>query len=341
MPRVALTLEEQFADRRSNEVAYKFKIENHGSKALNLLSITPRFAQGVEVIQVKSPTVAAAKARHERLCHELTVMLSNHLLLLSQGYRDRAKQAALDSWQETVKALKNPLALYFTIFTNSERKRIENRVRTLGALRFQINSLKDGEVAFQQFVEKLNDDAVFKQIFSAKLGQLAAAEEQQGATDQRTLVRIEQDSFFAETYVLRYKRRFLEPSKYSISIEASYSEDGNVAEIRGAASAVVLVPPNPALLTVVALLAALLGVALKVAAISSPSLWPAMRLAYTGPPALTAVILSVALFNVYEFTDWGKKITMAISWRSALLVGLLCGFLGDRALNALKGFISP
>jgi hypothetical protein len=340
MPKVALTLEEQFADRRSNEIAYRFKIENHGSKAINLLSITPRFAQGVEVVQVKSPTVAAAKALHQQLCYELTVMLANHLLLLSQAYRDRVKQAALDSWQETVKDVKNPLALYFRMFTDTEKKRIEKRMRTLGALRFRINSVKDGEVALHQFVDKLNDDAVFKEIFAAKLGQLDTAEQEETGT-AGILARIEGDSFFAETYVLRYRRRLMEPSKYSISIEGSYSEDGNPAEIRGAVTAVVVVPPNPLLLTIIALLAALLGVALKVAAISAPGLWPALRLAYTGPPALTAVILSVALFNVYEFTDWGKKITMAVSWRSALLVGLLCGFLGDRALSAIKGFISP
>jgi hypothetical protein len=43
-------------------------------------------------------------------------------------------------------------------------------------------------------------------------------------------------------------------------------------------------------------------------------------------------------FNAYEYTSMGKGVGMPISWRSALLIGALCGLLQDRVLAGLKAF---
>ena len=51
MPKITLTLTEQFSDLRSNEVAYKLTIENHGASAINLLTISPRIPEGVKLLR--------------------------------------------------------------------------------------------------------------------------------------------------------------------------------------------------------------------------------------------------------------------------------------------------
>jgi hypothetical protein len=44
--RVKFLLEEQAADLRSFEFAYRFKIQNNGASAIKLLAATPRLAKG-------------------------------------------------------------------------------------------------------------------------------------------------------------------------------------------------------------------------------------------------------------------------------------------------------
>ena len=48
MARIEFLLEEQTADMRSFEFAYRFKVQNNGSSAFNLLAVTPRLAKGIE-----------------------------------------------------------------------------------------------------------------------------------------------------------------------------------------------------------------------------------------------------------------------------------------------------
>jgi hypothetical protein len=58
-----------------------------------------------------------------------------------------------------------------------------------------------------------------------------------------------------------------------------------------------------------------------------------------GVHTTAAIILALVFFNVYEFTEMGKKLIIGIGWRSALLIGVLCGILGDRILAAVKALL--
>jgi hypothetical protein len=64
-----------------------------------------------------------------------------------------------------------------------------------------------------------------------------------------------------------------------------------------------------------------------------------LRNIFNSSPPWVALILALIFFNIYEFTDLGKRFKMMIGWRSALLIGALCGLLGDRILMALKAFV--
>jgi hypothetical protein len=58
----------------------------------------------------------------------------------------------------------------------------------------------------------------------------------------------------------------------------------------------------------------------------------------TSAPGIAAMITGAVFFNIFEFTSLADKFKMTISWRSALLIGFLCGMLNDRVLQALKAF---
>ena len=61
--------------------------------------------------------------------------------------------------------------------------------------------------------------------------------------------------------------------------------------------------------------------------------------AFTGSTVIIAIIVTLIFFNIYEFTELGNRFKMSLGWRSALLIGALCGFFGDRIVAAIQGFI--
>src|ERR1700730_14606434 len=92
MPKTFFSLEQQLSDLRSNEMAYIFKIENQGAKAIDLLSITPRISDKVELVEVKNPSLSVAKAQRDELCAQLTELLKDDLLVQSAEMRQKRIQ---------------------------------------------------------------------------------------------------------------------------------------------------------------------------------------------------------------------------------------------------------
>src|SRR5215472_10347845 len=102
----------------------------------------------------------------------------------------------------------------------------------------------------------------------------------------------------------------------------------------------VIISPNPFVLTMIAIFAAFLGAILKKITSSTSSgvsFDPSIR-AFLSGPVLAAAIIALVFFNIYEFTTIGDKFKMPVSWRSALLIGLLVGLFDDQFLAALKAF---
>ena len=56
-------------------------------------------------------------------------------------------------------------------------------------------------------------------------------------------------------------------------------------------------------------------------------------------PGISGAVLALVIFNVYEHLELGRKIAMGIGWRSALLVGVLCGLFSDRMIAALEALV--
>lgn len=52
-----------------------------------------------------------------------------------------------------------------------------------------------------------------------------------------------------------------------------------------------------------------------------------------------AGILALVFFNAYEYTSAGRQIGMPVGWRSALVIGCLCGISGNRILAGLQAFL--
>jgi len=343
MPKVIFSLLEQFSEMRSNEMAYRFMIENQGSTAIELISIIPRIPEGVEIVEVKDPSLMAVKAKHSKLCSELTELLKDHIYPLSREIWAKHFQIVKEYYDELVSQMSGFFGLfrlYFSIFKGAYFKSMEKAKNKSQAFVFTIENKEQAEIAFQKIVNVQNSPEIIKNTFEIKMHLLAKLESQMQDEKSYSLATIEPESFFAITYIFKFPRKVLNPQKFNLSIEGSYSEANKEESYVGGTTTSLVISPKPYVLTIIAIISSFLGLILKFAIEGTLTDFKTEVIdALTGKEALAAVILAIIFFNVFEFTSFGKKFQMGVGWRSALLIGSLCGLMGERILIAIKALI--
>lgn len=337
MPKIAVNLTEQLSDARSNEVAYRATVENTGMEPVHLLALTPRLPEGVELIEVKDFSAELDKVRYQRLCKELSQLLSNHLSLVSTDYRNQLS-LLFKSYMKDAFSTRGMLYIIFklTNAADSTNKLAEKYY----FLDFSIGNYTDAKGAVSKWFTDSNN--IVGEIFLAKAEQLERLEKAMGAGEaSKALAVIETDSFAATTYVLRFPRSHLNPRKFSFTVEASVSFGQDKPVQLHAASTTVTVSPRPYVLSIITVLSAFMGASLKYSLMATPSqsiqtyFSSLMTYLFTSP-GLSGAALALIVFNVYEYMEFGRTIKMGVGWRSALLVGALCGLFSDRMIKALQ-----
>ncbi|MGZ8845880.1 MAG: hypothetical protein ACXW3C_05400 [Pyrinomonadaceae bacterium] len=339
MPKVIFTLEEQFSDLRSKEVAYKFTIENQGPSGIELLSISPRIPEDVVLKELKESSFVAVKAKHAELCAELTELIKDHLLITSKEVREKALQIEIDQLKAAVESVSNPFRGYLELLSGRFSKNLAEQRKRSNAFTFKIENVKDGHLALKEWFEVTDaSNMITKEIFEAKLKQLQQlGNDSDPEFKSASIATIEPGSLFSMTYILKFPRYMLSPRKFNMAIEASYSELDK--KYIGGAAASIIISPVPFTITLLAVVASLMGVVLKVAIEKQSISRREIGRALIGSPGISAVILAIIFFNVYEHTDLGKKLAFGVGWRGALLIGALCGIGADRILAAIKALI--
>jgi len=367
---VMFELIEQFTDLRSNEIAYIFKVTDNSPQAILLTSITPRIPENVEIVEVKDPSSVALKIKHTDLCKDLSELIQNYLItrveVVNNVFLQRLKEIILDIFKDYFKITFGFIGLGFLkifsyILNGVFLEKIKILIRRSRAYTIKIESRADAQRAYERWITGATGDlSLIKEVFETKMGQLLEIEEAM-KTDAKSsaIATIEPSSFFAMTYVLRFPRRAMNPRKYTIAIEGGYSyvrkPSGQTERHVGAATSSLIISPQPWFLTTVAVVSSFLGVVLKNAQLDagvnasqkSPppsadqglSLIEVLTRSLHSAQILTAAILALVFFNIYEYTDFGKKLRMGIGWRSAMLIGVLCGLIGERFLAAIKTLV--
>lgn len=341
-PDFSVELGEQLSDQRSNEVAYKLSLQNRGDQALHLLSISPFLPDSVKLSEAKSPSFAAVSARRDALTKELDTLLQTVMSVEQSSLL--AKRAEV--WKELYRELGSSAGFfrfYFRALSGRLVKQMNERVRQEGAFKYTIESYEDGERVQAAFVEKSSLDGAFKELYGLKLARLKTLDERSGAgVEAATLATIQPKSTFSTTYVLSFKRRPLSSRRYNISFEVAVAEEGKAERYVALASTALLISPTGYVLNVVVVLSAVMGVILKTAV--DPKLQSAAMNVIKDPaglgwPVVHSTIVALVFFNVYEFTNVADRVKMALSWRSALLIGVICGLMSDRIIAALQAFL--
>jgi hypothetical protein len=231
--------------------------------------------------------------------------------------------------------------LRFYFFRVFRRRVWQDRLkRNFETFAFQIDSLEDARNASERWTLP-RDPTPFAELFAAKVDQLERLDGLLHDADKRTLAVIEPGSYYAATYVLECPRRSVESQKYQVSVEAACEDAGSATVQQVSTTATIQISPSPIALSVIAIFGALLGTMIDIAFVANGNFWNAIVNSVGNGKIIIAPGLALVLFNVYEYTSIGKNLTMTISWRSALLIGTLCGVAEDRILAALKAFLGP
>lgn len=139
-------------------------------------------------------------------------------------------------------------------------------------------------------------------------------------------------------YVVQARRGFLGIKSYCINFSIGLrSEDGN-SQISRVESASLSVSPHPLSLTVVAVLASAAGAAIRHLTTIPENIDPAL-IVDEWPKFLVAALTALIVFNVFDLTNLRDQLRARVSWRLAILVGFLCGYLTDRILSALEALL--
>jgi hypothetical protein len=331
----ACRLEEQLSDLRSDQVAYKLTIENSGDHAITLFSVEPRVPVGAKLLEITDTSLAEANARRAELLQELNRLLRQHLWVTSADFRKTWVERQKEVWQELF-SVTGYLKATFQILTHNWEARMKYE---FDSFQFKITSAADARSAYGRWLEQSAGDSAARSLFEAKLEQLEKLESRMDEGERPGLTRIEPKASFTATYVLKFSRRLFEPRKYQIGFDATYgSIDGGPQQSSSAATNL-LISPYPVGLSVVAVLSALLGVLIRESLAGTSDPLSALAAQAVTGKLLVGPIVALVFFNAYEYTSLGKGLAMPLSWRSALLVGVLCGMAQDRILASLRALI--
>jgi hypothetical protein len=342
LPEFGIDLTEQLSDQRSNEVAYKLSIQNRGHQVLHLLAITPFLPDSVKLSEAKSASFAALSAQRDALIKELDSLLETVMNVYETSLLARQTEIMKEAFSEIFSST-GFIRFYLAMFSGSYVKQMNERARQAGAFRYSIESHEDGERARVAFIDKPSLDQSFKELYALKLAKLKELDKRIGAgVEAATLATIQPKSTFSSTYVLSFKRRLVSSRRYNISFEVAVAEEGKTERHMAVAGTALLISPTALALNVVAVLSAVLGVILKTA-VDAKLQTAAMNVmkdpAGLGWPIAQSMILAFVFFNAYEFTNLSDRIKIPLSWRSALLIGVLCGLVSDRIIAAFQAFL--
>lgn len=329
-------LEEQLADIRSDQIAYKLTISNPDSQPVRLLAVNPRVPTDASLLEITDSSLAQANASKAELIDELTRLLRQYLWVTSSPFR----QQWIDQHKESIKQLFSVvgfLSIYFQIIFNNASFQARMK-REFDTISFKISSSADARSAYDKWMAPSSEHEAIKTLFDEKVKQLERVESRMDESERPGLTSIAPGGFFTATYVLKFSRRAFEPRKYQVGFDATYSQSDTPAQSNSIATNV-QISPYPFSLSIVAVFSAILGVLLRLSVTDSLNPFQEMvGLAQSGK-LLVGPIVAFIFFNVYEYTSVGKDFGMAVSWRSALLIGALSGIAQDRILAALKELI--
>jgi hypothetical protein len=165
---------------------------------------------------------------------------------------------------------------------------------------------------------------------------------------QSQVISLKKGQQYKSIYIICGSRGSLEPTSYSIGFDITLQ--------RGAYSlsrveyVTVTVAPAPLWPTLIAMGSAAVGSLIQTfgpsvkaaAAAAEEATKPALLKAdalVLGTTFIVPMLTALIVYNIYDLTVLKDRVKVSRSWRSAVFVGFLCGFLNEKILAALTALV--
>jgi hypothetical protein len=357
MSNINVILEEIESDIRSNQATFKLTATDNSDAPIRLLSIEPRLPLTASLIDITDRSLAQSKSQQLELISSLNLITEKFIWNSTSSFRETWISLQTEAVgrvfpKGSTRFLINPMGHMAELFYN--RQHFEDRFRReMQSISYKIYSIDDARVVFAKFInngayyktdtEKATNQPILS-LYSAKLEQLEAVESRMEYADRRGLLSLDPLSSYSSTYVVSFQRGFLEPSRYQIAFDLIYDRIGPSGDTPehsiASTSSYIRISPSATALSIVSMLGAYLGVLLKKPSFSeADSLGVIHRSFELSQSILSSSIIALVFFNVYEHTNLSRRLDMPISWRSALLIGVLCGLSHERIIASIQSLI--
>jgi hypothetical protein len=340
MSQVSFRLTELERDPRSREAAFLFEVENHGETQLDLLTVTPVINERLRVQEEYKLETAEEQRAIDEQCERFRILLVEYSAPMLKALPEPIN-GAQDNWLHRIAAgvaddlatlAMIPLQFLSQSFRTShailaprqsseplsrEQRFADGRLPEFDSLETTVSV---GARVLEEF--KQEDSPLWKlcQVHLERLREVARQHE--GKT--YPVASIAPDRTFSRPFVIEGQRRAIRSRNYVITVEASYAIPGAGPSVEtnssptpttrhGNAYAMFAISPNPAMVTLFAVLGAAAGLTVNGSGLN----W-----VVAGAPTLA---LAAVLFNIIDFTVIGPRFVRHLDWRGALLIGVLCG----------------
>jgi multisubunit Na+/H+ antiporter MnhG subunit len=356
MPKPILELENQTLDARSNQATCTLTVSAGPRDHFQIETICPRLQKGSRIVETVDTSIANVESRRRKLISHLDRMSEMSQLSNSEAFLKRYSEALGKFMREAFK-FPNIFLWYFRIFAEafSRTGGTDNWASSaLKSARFEIFDLKDAQYARARWIE--NEEGDIAEIFDAKLAQLEKLEEAGRGLQNTGAGEIDAGSALTTTYVLRFDRAWVNRRRYQVAFDVEHREitpePGHMPESPEAArkrdpdtrvstvSTTIDVSPRPFMLSIVAVIGALLGAGILLLVGDGGVIrFEDVIKTLNSASLLVSTAIAVIFFNVYENVNIGKEFKMPADWRSALFIGAICGLAQDRIIEALRALI--
>lgn len=269
MPTISATLQQQEGDARSNQIAYSLVLQNNDSHPLAITAIVPLIPDDAQLVRVRDAIGNETQAAYRHLCGQLTELAMRILLESDPVFKESMTQVLAKVMRQVMRTHLGFMGLAMASIeslTHQLRNSAERAAEAAGLFRYNISTLAHADAAFTSFVAPSSAPAFLKELFQRKRDQLAELTEELKAQGKPpNVITLGPGDEYKQTYVIKVRRSVAEPKRLSFSVDCRYAPSTTADPQLITASTTLCISPSPVVLTIIAILASLLGVAMKVA----------------------------------------------------------------------------
>ena len=334
-------------DVRARQFACHVMLRNNTSKSIHVLAVNYRLGSGVVLEKSDNTSFLDLKKEYDQLRTEIKQLYrSIYISSNVDGYGKEFARRFLEDVRAQV-SFNNLFMAYFYMITGRLKLYANQMVQMLQRMEFPVASSEDA----RNILKGLNERGIqvpLSDLIVAKIDRMSAIEQiDKNFLRREYVTQIQPGEDLEQVYILKAKRKLSSIASYTAAfdVKLAWEESPTDCDVdkknieRTLSRAVSFnVTPSPITLSILAIIFSFLGAVLISVLPKSQAEFSALYDWASLKKYFVAAVLAVVIYNSIEMTEFRDKVP-SISWRSAMLVGILCGLLSDRMLGAITAFV--